>query len=137
MTAFSDAIEWPDWERYSAQPVYNTKAVVQQTGVPAPTLRAWERRYALLSPERAINAYRLYSERDIALIRWLKVRVESGISISHAVELYRHLCEEPPLAPASSIALAHTSSAQTEQPDQSYAAVPFSERDGMEMPAFQ
>lgn len=90
MSTFNGPVEWPDWERYSQQAIYNTKAVVQQTGVPAPTLRAWERRYALLSPVRAENTYRLYSERDIALVRWLKNRVESGISISHAVELYRH-----------------------------------------------
>ena len=86
--------EWPDLEHYSDIPLYNTKAVVQQTGVPAPTLRAWERRYAILSPERANNAYRLYSERDIAMIRWLKVHVESGMSISHAIALLRHMDKE-------------------------------------------
>src|SRR5205814_4601292 len=86
--------EWPDLEHYSDIPLYNTKAVVQQTGVPAPTLRAWERRYAILSPERANNAYRLYSERDIAMIRWLKVHVESGMSISQAIALLRHMNKE-------------------------------------------
>jgi MerR family transcriptional regulator, light-induced transcriptional regulator len=57
-------------------------------------LRAWERRYDLLSPERAGNDYRLYSERDIVLIRWLKERVESGMSISQAIALFHHLHEE-------------------------------------------
>src|SRR5690348_4576878 len=70
------------------------KAMVQQSGVAAPTLRAWERRYAILSPERAQNAYRLYSERDIAIIRWLKERVDAGMSISQAVSLFRHFEEE-------------------------------------------
>lgn len=87
-------IEWPDLERYSDIPLFNTKAVVQQTGVAAPTLRAWERRYMLLSPERANNDYRLYSERDIAVIRWLKERVDAGMSISQAIVLFRHLEEE-------------------------------------------
>ncbi|GCE26081.1 MerR family transcriptional regulator [Dictyobacter alpinus] len=91
MTTYDGSIEWPHLEQFSEQPAFNTKAVVQQTGVPAPTLRAWERRYSLLVPERANNAYRLYSERDIALIRWLKERVDSGVSISHAVALFRHL----------------------------------------------
>ncbi|MBX5450158.1 MAG: MerR family transcriptional regulator, partial [Thermogemmatispora sp.] len=90
----SGHIERPELERYSDSPLFNTKAVVQQTGVPAPTLRAWESRYAILSPERASNAYRLYSERDIALIRWLKERVDSGMAISQAVALWRHLEEE-------------------------------------------
>ncbi|GCE10256.1 MerR family transcriptional regulator [Tengunoibacter tsumagoiensis] len=81
-------------EYYSDTPLFNTKAVVQQTGIPAPTLRAWERRYQLLSPERADNTYRLYSERDINLIRWLKDQVDTGMSISQAIALFRHLNEE-------------------------------------------
>lgn len=93
MTERDGLQEWLYLESYSDTPVYNTKAVVQQTGVPAPTLRAWERRYALLSPERAGNAYRLYSERDIALIRWLKEHVEDGLSISQAIALFKHYNE--------------------------------------------
>ena len=81
-------------ERYSDYPLYNTKAVVQQTGIPAPTLRAWERRYTFLLPGRADNSYRRYSERDIVVIRWLKDRVDSGMSISQAIALFRHLDEE-------------------------------------------
>lgn len=86
--------EWPDLEQYTDVPLFNTKAVVQKTGIAAPTLRAWERRYTILTPERAQNDYRLYSERDIALIRWLKERVDAGMSISQAIALFRHLAEE-------------------------------------------
>src|SRR2546427_12509418 len=85
---------WPRLEHYSDVPLFNTKAVVHQTGIAAPTLRAWERRYMILSPERAHNDYRLYSERDIAIIRWLKERVDAGMSISQAIALFRHLEEE-------------------------------------------
>jgi MerR family transcriptional regulator, light-induced transcriptional regulator len=85
---------WLDLEHYADVPLFNTKAVVQQTGIGAPTLRAWERRYMLLSPERAHNDYRLYSERDIAIIRWLKDRVDAGMSISQAIALFRHLEQE-------------------------------------------
>jgi MerR family transcriptional regulator, light-induced transcriptional regulator len=85
---------FPELKRYSDYPLYNTKAVVQQTGIPAPTLRAWERRYTFLLPGRADNSYRRYSERDIAVIRWLKERVDSGMSISQAIALFRHLDEE-------------------------------------------
>lgn len=89
-----ERIAFPELERYSDFPLYNTKAVVQQTGIPAPTLRAWERRYTFLLPGRADNSYRRYSERDIAVIRWLKERVDSGMSISQAIALFRHLDEE-------------------------------------------
>lgn len=80
-----------DLEQFSDVPLFNTKAVVQQTGIAAPTLRAWERRYMILSPERAQNDYRLYSERDIATIRWLKAHVDTGMSISQSIALFRHL----------------------------------------------
>ncbi|HEY7127363.1 MAG TPA: MerR family transcriptional regulator [Ktedonobacterales bacterium] len=78
-------------EHYSTVPLFNTKAVVRQTGVPAPTLRAWERRYGILSPHRGENDYRLYSERDIAIVRWLREEVESGLTISQAIALLRTL----------------------------------------------
>jgi DNA-binding transcriptional MerR regulator len=86
--------ERPDLEHYADVPLFNTKAVVQKTGIAGPTLRAWERRYTILSPERAQNDYRLYSERDIAVIGWLKDRVDAGMSISQAIALFRHLEEE-------------------------------------------
>ena len=104
--------EWPGLENYADVPLFNTKAVVQQTGIAAPTLRAWERRYTILSPERAQNDYRLYSERDIAILRWLKERVDAGMSISQAIALFHHLEGErsslrelPPetMLPASSV----------------------------------
>src|SRR6202162_6371472 len=86
--------ERPDLEHYSDVPLYNTKAVVQQTGIAAPTLRAWERRYMLLSPERAQNDYRLYSERDIAIIHVLKEHIDAGMAISQAISFLRHMQEE-------------------------------------------
>lgn len=82
-----------DLSRYSTVPLFNTKAVVQETSVSAATLRAWERRYGVPEPDRTGSNYRLYSERDIALIRWLKERVDAGLSISQAVELYRRMEE--------------------------------------------
>ena len=86
--------DWPHLEHYSNVPLFNTKAVVQQTGITAPTLRAWERRYTILSPERSQNDYRLYSERDMVIIRWLKERVDAGMAISQAIALFRHLEQE-------------------------------------------
>lgn len=70
---------------YATTPLYNIKAVVQATGISPSTLRAWERRYQVALPERSESGYRLYSERDIAVIRWLKAQVDVGMSISQAV----------------------------------------------------
>jgi methanogenic corrinoid protein MtbC1 len=74
---------------YPEDAKYNIKSVSQRTGVQPVTLRAWERRYNILEPNRAENGYRLYSERDIALLVWLKNQVDTGISISSAVADYR------------------------------------------------
>lgn len=70
---------------FSDEPRYTIKSVSVQTGIRPVTLRAWERRHDLLSPHRSENRYRLYSERDIAILRWIKSRVDEGISISNAV----------------------------------------------------
>ena len=71
----------------STTPMYNTKLVVGETGVPADTFRAWERRYGLPRPQRGEGGQRLYSERDIATIRWLRDRTNEGLTISQAVAL--------------------------------------------------
>jgi MerR family transcriptional regulator, light-induced transcriptional regulator len=84
-------VQPPSLEGYSDLPLFNTKAVVHQTGVPAPTLRAWERRYGILSPRRGDNDYRLYSERDIITVGWLRERVQSGMTISQAIALLKSL----------------------------------------------
>lgn len=76
---------WPD--SYSDHPLYNIKAVEQATGLSSATLRAWERRYGVCAPQRSDSGYRLYSDRDIALLRWLKRRIDEGITISQAVAM--------------------------------------------------
>lgn len=73
------------------KPTYNLKAVVQQTGLKPDTLRAWERRYGLPDPDRTSGGHRLYSERDIEILKWLLARQEEGLSISRAVKLWRSL----------------------------------------------
>jgi methanogenic corrinoid protein MtbC1 len=72
---------------YSTEPRYNTKVVVRETGVPADTFRAWERRYRVPLPHRTATGQRLYSERDIALIRWLRDRTAEGLTASQAVRM--------------------------------------------------
>lgn len=73
------------------EPLFNIKAVVQQTGVPADTVRAWERRYGLPLPERTPTGRRLYSADDIAAIRWLRERTAGGLTISQAIQQYQSL----------------------------------------------
>lgn len=72
-------------------PTYNLKVVVQETSIKPDTLRAWERRYGLPEPKRTEGKHRLYSDYDIAIIKWLMVRQEEGMSISRAVKLWQSL----------------------------------------------
>ncbi len=85
-------------------PRYNIKAVVQQTSVHVSTLRAWEQRYGVPQPARTESGHRLYSPRDVAIIKWLHHCTEEGLSISHAVALLRQsgiLASEPPAVTAA------------------------------------
>ena len=72
-------------------PTYNLKVVIKETGISADTLRAWERRYGLPAPERSPGGHRLYSERDIEIVRWLRAKQQEGLSISRAVDLWNEL----------------------------------------------
>jgi DNA-binding transcriptional MerR regulator len=73
----------------SDTPRYNIKAVVQQTHVNISTLRAWEQRYGIPSPNRSDHGHRLYTQRDIAIIKWLKQCTDEGLAISQAVSILR------------------------------------------------
>lgn len=72
---------------FSDTPRYNIKAVMQQTQVNVSTLRAWEQRYGVPQPQRSEHGHRLYSQRDIELIKWLRRCTEDGVSIGQAVAL--------------------------------------------------
>jgi DNA-binding transcriptional MerR regulator/methylmalonyl-CoA mutase cobalamin-binding subunit len=71
------------------RPTYNLKVVVRETGLKPDTIRAWERRYGLPTPERSQGGHRLYSQQDIDTLKWLISRQAEGMSISRAVELWR------------------------------------------------
>ncbi len=75
-------------------PAYNLKAVVCETGLKPDTLRAWERRYGLPTPDRSGGGHRLYSQRDIQVLKWLVARQQAGLSISRAAELWHRLTKQ-------------------------------------------
>lgn len=76
---------------FSHAPTYNLKVVLQETGIKADTLRAWERRYGLPQPARSAGKHRLYSQQDIETIKWLLARQGEGLSISRAAHLWHSL----------------------------------------------
>lgn len=75
----------PTSSETTAIPRYTIKNVSKKTGILPVTIRAWERRYEFLSPHRSENRYRMYSDSDVALLMWIKNRVDQGVSISTAI----------------------------------------------------
>ncbi len=87
----------------SNTPLHTIKTVCAQTRILPVTLRAWERRYQLLKPQRSSGNYRLYSDRDMALLRWVASRVEAGTSISrvaHELQALRQTDQWPQAVPS-------------------------------------
>jgi len=69
----------------SGESLYNIGAVMRATGVPVTTLRAWERRYGFPRASRTAGGHRLYSEKDIFLLRWVKAQVDAGLATHLAI----------------------------------------------------
>lgn len=66
----------------SNEPLYPIREVSRLTGVNAITLRAWERRYALIEPVRTDSGHRLYTQAHIERIKSAVKLTEQGIPIS-------------------------------------------------------
>lgn len=72
-------------------PLYNIGVVTRVTGIAIPTLHAWERRYGFPQAARTAGGHRLYSEKDIARLRWVKMQVDAGLTVSRAIAAARAL----------------------------------------------
>lgn len=73
---------------------YRIQKAAELSGVSVELIRAWERRYGVLAPERTGSGYRVYGEQDVALLRRLKHLTEEGVAISEAARLVPRLREE-------------------------------------------
>ena len=73
------------------------RTVSSLTGVNPVTLRAWERRYNLVTPLRTPKGHRLYSMADVALIHQVVTLLEGGMSIGQV----QQVLSDPPALPAA------------------------------------
>jgi DNA-binding transcriptional MerR regulator len=64
--------------------MYTIKRVSEMVGVPVATLRAWQRRYGVVTPGRSSGGYRLYRADDVAVLRRMQALVASGWSPKEA-----------------------------------------------------
>ncbi len=72
------------------EPLYNIGVVARVTGISMATLRAWERRYHFPQSSRTEGGHRLYTEKDIFRLRWVKERIEEGMQTAQAIHALRH-----------------------------------------------
>lgn len=69
---------------YYVQTMYNIKQAAARAGVTVPVLRAWERRYGIVSPGRSSGGYRQFDEESVARVRTMRTLVDEGWSPSAA-----------------------------------------------------
>lgn len=60
-----------------------------RTQVNTVTLRAWERRYGLLKPQRTTKGHRLYSDQDVTTVERILALVARGVSIGKVKPLLK------------------------------------------------
>ncbi len=67
--------------------IFPIRTVSELTGVNPVTLRAWERRYGLIRPQRTPKGHRLYSRADIERIRRIVSLLDEGIAVGRVREV--------------------------------------------------
>lgn len=68
-------------------PLYPIREVSRLTGVNSVTLRAWERRYGLIRPQRTPKGHRLYAQDDIARVERILQWLNRGVPVSQVGDL--------------------------------------------------
>ncbi|MEW6224762.1 MAG: MerR family transcriptional regulator [Chloroflexota bacterium] len=64
--------------------MYTIKEASARTGVGAPLMRAWERRYGVVKPTRTPSGYRLYDDATLRVLVTMRSLVDSGWAASEA-----------------------------------------------------
>jgi DNA-binding transcriptional MerR regulator len=78
------SVESPSPDR---KPLIRIGELSRRTGVGVDTLRAWERRYGLLGPQRSPGGFRLFDASDEERVTAMKALIDSGVSAAEAARL--------------------------------------------------
>ncbi|MBD3225050.1 MAG: MerR family transcriptional regulator [Caldithrix sp.] len=73
---------------------YPIKVVSRKTGLSLHVIRAWEKRYQVVHPQRTDSNRRLYSDGDVHKLHLLKQATDSGYSIGNIAHLSIDSLEE-------------------------------------------
>lgn len=69
--------------------LYKMRNICELTGFSPTLLRAWERRYEFLSPDRLEGGHRVYDEDDVQVLLRIKELLDDGYSVGQAAALGR------------------------------------------------
>ncbi len=73
--------------------MYTIKQAAHRAGVSIPLLRAWERRYRIVEPDRTAAGYRLYNEAAIARLEAMRRLIDDGWGPSAAAASVRDMAD--------------------------------------------
>ncbi len=68
-------------------PIYSIGAIERMLALPAATIRNWELRYGLVTPQRSDGGHRLYTRSQVEQLRFVKVQVDNGLQPAEAHRL--------------------------------------------------
>ena len=91
--------------------MYTIRQASIRSGVSVPLLRAWERRYGVVDPQRTASGYRLYDDGAVERLRTMRRLVEAGWAPSNAAEAILSGAAEleaGPQAPSTTEATGHS-----------------------------
>jgi MerR family transcriptional regulator, light-induced transcriptional regulator len=87
--------------------MYTIKHAARLTGVSEATLRAWERRYAVVTPQRNAAGYRLYDKDSIGAVLAMRRLVDAGWGSAQAADAIRSGQVPVPSPPLGDAAVGH------------------------------
>ena len=70
-----------------SRPIYSIGAVARLLGTSPATIRTWEDRYGVISPQRSSGGRRLYSRDEVERLRFVKMKIDEGIQPADAHRL--------------------------------------------------
>ncbi|WP_304641231.1 MerR family transcriptional regulator [Pseudomonas sp.] len=115
MTDHSPGAAPPDAD-LDLQDLYPIREVSRLTGVNPVTLRAWERRYGLLSPHRTESGHRLYSMADVERVRAVTAWIDRGVAVSKVATIIDRQVSQPRAAVEASAAAVVDDTAASAEP---------------------
>jgi DNA-binding transcriptional MerR regulator len=83
------------------EPVFTVSGAARRLGIPAATLRTWERRHGIGPSGRSIGGHRRYTSADLIRLRAMRTLVETGVPPAQAAGLAALAAGDPAGRPAA------------------------------------